>query len=196
MSLDPERWEADGLLGGEGLSLAEARQTPAAGMENLLDGGRRAAGVVARLAMAKVFEKTLFVRMGVVFMRPMIKLGLGGKDAHLLTVVDHESGESRTTPVTIVENEEGRWLVAPYGPTRWVQSARAAGWVELRRGRRRERLRAVEVGPEEGAPVLREYVQRVAMVRPYFDVDSDAPVEAFVAEVPGHPVFHLAGPAA
>ena len=28
VSLDPDRWEADGLLNGEGLSLAEARQTP------------------------------------------------------------------------------------------------------------------------------------------------------------------------
>ena len=36
ISLDPDRWEADGLFNGEGLSLAEARQTPAAGMENLL----------------------------------------------------------------------------------------------------------------------------------------------------------------
>ena len=35
VSLDPDRWEADGLFNGEGLSLAEARQTPAAGMENL-----------------------------------------------------------------------------------------------------------------------------------------------------------------
>ena len=35
VSLDPSRWEADGLLGGEGLSLAQARQTPAAGMETL-----------------------------------------------------------------------------------------------------------------------------------------------------------------
>lgn len=145
--------------------------------------------------MARVFEKTLFLRMGTVFMRRLIVLGLGAKDAYLLTVIDHESGESRSTPVTVVENQQGRWLVAPYGPTRWVRSARAAGWVELRRGRRRERLRTVEVGPEEGAPILREYVQRVAMVRPYFDVEADAPVEAFAAEVPGHPVFHLAGPA-
>jgi hypothetical protein len=76
-----------------------------------------------------------------------------------------------------------------------VRSARAADWVELRRGRRRERFRPVEVGPEEGAPILREYVARVAMVRPYFDVDADAPVEAFQAEVPGHPVFRLADPA-
>jgi len=35
VSLDPDRWEADGMLGGEGLSVAEARKTPAAGMENL-----------------------------------------------------------------------------------------------------------------------------------------------------------------
>ena len=35
ISLDPERWEADGMLNGEGLSLTEARQSPAAGMENL-----------------------------------------------------------------------------------------------------------------------------------------------------------------
>ena len=35
ISLDPERWEADGLFNGEGMSVAEARQTPAQGMENL-----------------------------------------------------------------------------------------------------------------------------------------------------------------
>ena len=35
ISLDPERWEADGLFDGTGMSAAEARQTPAAGMENL-----------------------------------------------------------------------------------------------------------------------------------------------------------------
>jgi len=35
VSLDTSRWEADGLLGGEGLSLVQARETPAAGMETL-----------------------------------------------------------------------------------------------------------------------------------------------------------------
>jgi flavin-dependent dehydrogenase len=35
VSLDPDRWKADGLLGGQGLTVAEARQTPAGGMENL-----------------------------------------------------------------------------------------------------------------------------------------------------------------
>jgi hypothetical protein len=35
ISLDPERWESDGLFNGEGLSLAEARQTDAEGLANL-----------------------------------------------------------------------------------------------------------------------------------------------------------------
>jgi flavin-dependent dehydrogenase len=35
VSLDPERWEQDGLFSGKGLTLAEARQTDAAGVENL-----------------------------------------------------------------------------------------------------------------------------------------------------------------
>jgi hypothetical protein len=34
-SLDPDRWEADGLFNGSGMSLSEARQSPAAGVENL-----------------------------------------------------------------------------------------------------------------------------------------------------------------
>ena len=35
VSLDPARWEADGLFDGSGLSLAEARETDAAGLANL-----------------------------------------------------------------------------------------------------------------------------------------------------------------
>jgi hypothetical protein len=35
VSLDPSRWEADGLFDGSGMSLAEARSTEAAGLQNL-----------------------------------------------------------------------------------------------------------------------------------------------------------------
>jgi len=35
VSLDPSRWEADGLFDGSGLSLVEARETEAAGLQNL-----------------------------------------------------------------------------------------------------------------------------------------------------------------
>ena len=35
ISLDPSRWAADGLFDGSGMTIAEARESPAAGMENL-----------------------------------------------------------------------------------------------------------------------------------------------------------------
>jgi hypothetical protein len=35
ISLDPERWEADGLFDGTGMSVAEARETPAEGIERM-----------------------------------------------------------------------------------------------------------------------------------------------------------------
>ncbi|HTT28436.1 MAG TPA: hypothetical protein VMG37_08505, partial [Solirubrobacteraceae bacterium] len=35
VSLDPERWDADGLFDGSGMTLIEARKTDAAGLANL-----------------------------------------------------------------------------------------------------------------------------------------------------------------
>ena len=54
VSLDPERWEADGLFDGEGMSLAEARQTRGGRAGEPVHGGGRAAGsgVVARCRRA------------------------------------------------------------------------------------------------------------------------------------------------
>jgi len=87
-----------------------------------------------------------------------------------------------------------RWLVAPYGDRNWVKNARAAGWVELRRGRRRERLVVEELPPEGAVPVLREYYLHGRVTRPFFDVSLDSPDEAWLAEAPRHPVFRLIGP--
>jgi hypothetical protein len=92
----------------------------------------------------------------------------------------------------LVECEGERWLVAPYGVRNWVRNARAAGRVELRRGRRREQLGVEEVAPEQAVPVLREYYRRNRVTRPFFEVTLDSPHEAWLAEASGHPVFRLA----
>jgi hypothetical protein len=73
----------------------------------------------------------------------------------------------------------------------WVHNARAAGQVNLRRGRRRELLAVEEVGAAEAAPILRTYVNQVPVVRPYFVAGPGDPVEAFEAEAARHPVFRL-----
>lgn len=123
--------------------------------------------------------------------RPLARLGLAGKHTHLLTVPGRASGKRWSTPVSIVRAGEERWLVAPYGERNWVRNARAAGWVELRRGRQHERLAVEELAPDAAAPVLREYYRLFRLTRPFFRVSPDSPPEAWLAEAPRHPVFRL-----
>jgi hypothetical protein len=46
-------------------------------------------------------------------------------------------------------------------------------------------------GPEEAAPVLKQYVTELPITRPFFDATPNAPLEAFVAEAHRHPVFRI-----
>jgi hypothetical protein len=96
--------------------------------------------------------------------------------------------------VSIVAEGGQRWLVAPYGERNWVKNARAAGYVQLRRGRRDERLRVVELAPADAVPVLRRYYELAYVTRPFFDVNLSSPEKAWVAEAPRHPVFRLERP--
>jgi hypothetical protein len=99
-----------------------------------------------------------------------------------------------STPVDVVSYGGHRWLVAPYGETNWVRNVRAAGRVDLTRGRRSESVEAIEVGVDEAVPVLRTYLREVAVTRPYFDVKVDSADEAFAAIASTHPVFRVIDP--
>jgi deazaflavin-dependent oxidoreductase (nitroreductase family) len=123
----------------------------------------------------------------------LLVVGLGPRHTYLLTVPGRRSGRPYSTPVTLVEEAEQRWLVAPYGEVNWVRNARAAGRVMLSRGRHTENIAIVEVGSEEAAPVLKRYISEVPITRPYFGVRPDASLDAFRAEAPQHPVFRIVG---
>ena len=126
--------------------------------------------------------------------RPLARFGLAGRSTHVLTVPGRESGRLWSTPVSIVRDGGERWLVAPYGERNWVKNARAAGWVELRRGRRRERLAVDEVDAEHAVPVLREYYRRFRVTRPFFEVTLEASHDEWLAEASRHPAFRLRSP--
>lgn len=123
--------------------------------------------------------------------RPLAKLGLTGPRTHLLTVPGRVSGKPWSTPVSIVQLGGERWLVAPYGDRNWVKNARAAGWVELRRGRRHERLVVEELEPVEAVPVLQEYYRSGRVTRPFFAATLDSSSEEWLADAPRHPVFRI-----
>lgn len=144
--------------------------------------------------MAKTYRATAGAKAGNAVIGSMLRAGLGPGFMRLLTVTGRRTGQPRTTPIVPVENERGRWLVAPYGEVGWVLNARAAGQVTLRRGRSSETLGVTELGPSEAVPVLREYLSMPAVgkrVQPYFDVTPESSDDEFAAEAPRHPVFEL-----
>jgi deazaflavin-dependent oxidoreductase (nitroreductase family) len=120
-----------------------------------------------------------------------VRLGLAGKRAHVLTVAGRKSGRRYSTPVLLVFQDGQRWLVSPYGERSWVKNARAAGWVELTRAGRTERVRIETVDARTAAPVLRDYLRKTLVTKPYFDAKPDSPLEEFAAEASRHPVFRL-----
>ena len=126
--------------------------------------------------------------------RPLARLGLAGRSTYVLTVRGRTSGKLWSTPVSIVEHGGERWLVAPYGERNWVKNARAAGSVELQRGRRSDRLAVEEVDAAGAVPVLREYYRRFRVTRPFFDVTLDSSEDDWLAEAPRHPAFRLGSP--
>jgi deazaflavin-dependent oxidoreductase (nitroreductase family) len=121
----------------------------------------------------------------------LLRLGLGPARTYLLTVAGRQSGAPRTTPVTLVEDGGRRWLVAPYGEVAWVRNLRAAGKATLSRGRHTDPIRVREIDAENAAPVLKMYVTRVPITRPYFDAKPESDLAAFRAEAPRHPVFAI-----
>jgi deazaflavin-dependent oxidoreductase (nitroreductase family) len=141
--------------------------------------------------MAKTYQLSPLRKLANTLLGALLRLGVPLGSTYLLTVKGRKSGRRLTTPVTLVEKDGQRWLVAPYGEVNWVRNARAAGEVTMTRGRRSETVSISELGPTERAPILKEYLRRVPIVQPFFDVTVSSSLEAFVAEAPRHPVFRL-----
>lgn len=141
--------------------------------------------------MARTFHMSRVERLNSALFRVLIKLGIAPGGASLLTVKGRRTGQRRSTPVNPIVHDGTRWLVAPYGTVSWVRNVRAAREVTLSRGRNEQHFRAIEVRGEEAAPILREYLGKIRVVRPYFDVTPTSSLEAFAAEADHHPVFRL-----
>lgn len=145
--------------------------------------------------MPREYRLSPFKKAINVMLRRMFTRGKGPPDGYVVTTRGRKTGREYNTPVRIVENASGRYVVSPYGERNWTKNARTAGSIGLTRGNRTENVRIRELSPEESGPILKEYVKQVKVTQSYFDVDPDASVEAFVAEAPRHPVFRVEGPA-
>lgn len=110
---------------------------------------------------------------------------------HLLSVPGRSSGELRATPVSPLNYEGQRWLVAGFAGADWVKNIRVAGWGILTKGRHSQRVTVVEVPSAERAPVLRAFIQTMQGGRFAFPLGPEEPLEAFSAIADEYPVFRI-----
>ncbi len=81
--------------------------------------------------------------------------GFGGKGPVILVVRGHKTGKMRSTPITPMTVDGTRYVLGGLPGSDWAANARAADEVELRQGRDTERVRMVELAPDEARPLLR-----------------------------------------
>jgi deazaflavin-dependent oxidoreductase (nitroreductase family) len=125
-------------------------------------------------------------------LRAGVKLvGFGRNPTYLLTVRGRKSGQPRSTPISVIEQDGKRFLLSPYGVVDWVRNLRAAGEATLTRGRRAEAVRATELPNDEAGPVLQRFIASGNPMSRFFGVTVEASPEEFARATISHPVFLL-----
>jgi deazaflavin-dependent oxidoreductase (nitroreductase family) len=154
--------------------------------------------------LARQYRVGAFVRFNNAFMRSLLRTGIRFGTFAILAVQGRKSGRRIQTPLVMFRYGDNDYLVASYGIVNWVRNIRAAGGrAELIRRRRTETIRAVELPPEQAAPILRHSLQngppgiprlivrvyRRLLVLPYLDVDLNSSPTEFEHSASAHPVF-------
>lgn len=120
------------------------------------------------------------------------RLGLSIGTMHILSIPGRKTGKMRSTPVSILKVNGQRYILTGM-ETGWVKNARAAGWGLLSYGRKKERVRLIELPVEERPAILREFPAQVPGGVQFFERLLDLPndPEAFAQAAPRCPVFRL-----
>ncbi len=136
------------------------------------------------LPLANTMVKTL--------MRAGVKLSGPGKcPMYLMTVLGRKSGQPRTTPIAVVEQNGKRYLLTPYGAVDWVRNLRAAGEAIFTRGRRAEKMRAIELPGDEAGLVLKSFIETGNPIIRLFGINKETAPEDIERMMASHPVFIL-----
>ena len=120
------------------------------------------------------------------------RLGLPAPRVRMLRVHGRRTGKLQTTPVMVLHLGGFRYLVAPRGETDWTRNLRTAGWGELMRGRRVERVSAIEVVGEERVRALAAYTRRYGWLTGRFFDARRRDGRAGIRRIAGrHPTFRI-----
>jgi hypothetical protein len=89
------------------------------------------------------------------------RMGLSLGTMRVLTVPGRTSGKMRSTPVSSLTVYGHQYIVGGLAEADWVKNARTARWGYLAQGRKKARVRLVELPVEERAPILRAFPRLV-----------------------------------
>jgi hypothetical protein len=90
------------------------------------------------------------------------RFGLGWtRELPVLTLPGRRTGKLRRTPVSVLDLDGHRYLLAGFPGADWAANARAADTGTLTIGRREERVRLVELSPADAVPILRAWPVRI-----------------------------------
>jgi len=121
----------------------------------------------------------------------MLRVGIAPRIYYLLTVTGRKTGKPHSVPIVLLEQGGKRWLTAPYGEVDWLKNARASGKVTISRQGWCEDFTIHQLSPDQAAPLLKEYLQKYPITKPYFDARLDSPLDEFIKEAKTKPVFEL-----
>lgn len=136
--------------------------------------------------MAKEYEVTTAKRVISWIMAKMARLGLG--NFVVLTTTGRKSAQPRDVTVSPISDDEGEYIVSPYGNSGWVLNARANPMVLIKRRGRERQVRLVEV---ERPELVNAYYEREGFARQFMDVPGEATVDDFASVPDRFPVFRI-----
>lgn len=127
------------------------------------------------------------------------RLGLGwARELPVLVLPGRRTGKLRRTPVSVLDLDGRRYLLAGFPGSDWAANARAltarGEAASLFVGRREERVRLVELSPAEAEPVLRAWPVRItegAKIMRDAGVVADLEPDSFAALAGRCPAFRL-----
>jgi deazaflavin-dependent oxidoreductase (nitroreductase family) len=122
----------------------------------------------------------------------LVGIGIGPAYIYLLEVRGRKSGKLYSTPVSLVERNGKKYLVAPRGQTQWVRNAEAANEVTLKKGSKRSVFRLRPLTGTEKLEILKTYLDTYkSQVQRFFTIPAGSPVEAFASVAESHPAYEL-----
>jgi deazaflavin-dependent oxidoreductase (nitroreductase family) len=127
-----------------------------------------------------------------------LRIGIPMGPNVLMTITGRKSGLARTVPVAILRADGRDVVFSPFGEVAWVHNLRAAGRAEIRRGRRRRAVTAVELPPEEAARYLEvglgQFIDAPVigpMVAGWYGITRASTSDEYARAARRHPTFAL-----